>query len=380
MKNNLFRYKDGVWTGLDWPEEKKSKVQIILVFADRFLLEEGKVYHELKIHFKNADIVTCSTAGEIYDRLVEENSAVSIAIEFEKTPYFLSKGNVQDFNDSIDLGSHTAAILPKENLKYVFVISDGNLVNGEALLNGIQYSINNEVIVSGGLAGDSDRFQKTIVGLNEDIREGNVVLLGLYGNHIKAGVGVEAGWDVFGPEKNITKSNGNVLSEIDNTNALDLYKTYLGKYADQLPSSALLFPISIKSNESENYLIRTILSIDEIKKEMKFAGDVPKGSTIRFMKSNFDRLIHAASGAETSLLNQLNGTNPELVIVTSCVGRKIVLAERIDEEVEAATDRMPSGATIAGFFSYGEIAPNGQLSKSYLHNQTITITAFAELQ
>ncbi len=379
MKNSIIKYKEGVWTGLDLSEDAKSAFQIILVFADRLILEEGKVYQQLKNNFKTADIITCSTAGEIYSRIVEEDAAVSIAIEFQRTPAFLSKGNINDFKNSYELGVFTAKNLPTENLTFVFVISDGNLINGEALVNGIQQSINKEVIVSGGLAGDAGRFQKTLVGLNEDMREGNVVLMGLYGNHIKVGVGVEAGWDVFGPEKVITKSNGNILSEIDHSNALDLYKLYLGKYAEQLPSSALLFPISIKSKDSENFLIRTILSIDEKKKEMKFAGDVPEGSVIRFMKSNFDRLINAASNAETSLLNQLNGIKPELVIVTSCVGRKIVLSDRIEEEVEAATDRLPSNAVIAGFFSYGEIAPNGQLTKSHLHNQTITITAFAEL-
>lgn len=380
MNNIIIRYKEGEWTGLPLSDETKAGVQVLLVFAERFLLEEGIVFQQLKSLFPKAHIITCSTAGEIYNRVAEENTAICVAMEFERTPIAVSKGNIYNHPDSKELGQQIADQLPKEDLKYVLVISDGNLINGDALLSGIQSVLPDGVLISGGLAGDAGRFQKTLVGLNDDIREGNIVLLGLYGNHIKVAIGVEGGWDVFGPEKTITKSQGNILSEIDQTNALDLYKTYLGKYAEQLPSSALFFPISMKLDDSDSYLMRTILAIDEKKKEMTFAGDVPEGSVIRFMKSNFDRLINAASDAETSLLHQLNGTPAELVLVTSCVGRKIVLSDRVEEEVEAATDRMPANAIVTGFFSYGEIAPNGMGNKSHLHNQTITITAFAELR
>ena len=379
MNNNIIQYKEGEWTGLELPEDIKSGVQVILVFADRFIVEEGVVLQQLKSHFSNAEIITCSSAGEINNRVAEENSAVCIAIQFEKTTLSLSKGNINDYGNSYELGKHAASNLPSENLQYVLMISDGNIVNGEALIEGIQSLLDEKVLISGGLAGDSNRFQKTLVGLNDDIREGNVVLLGLYGNQIKVASGIEGGWDLFGPEKTITKSKGNILHEIDNTSALDLYKTYLGKYADQLPASALLFPLSVKPNNSDDFLVRTILGIDENKKEMKFAGDVPEGSVVRFMKSNVDRLINAASEAESKLITQMNGISPELVLIVSCVGRKIVLSERIEEEVEAATDRFSSEVTIAGFFSYGEIAPPDEKKRSRLHNQTITITAFAEL-
>lgn len=379
MKNHTIQYKEGKWTGLDFPEENKAKVQVVLVFADRFIVEDGLVQQHLKTHFKNAEIITCSSAGEINHRAAEEGTALCTAIQFEKTTIAVSKGNIYDCRNSYALGVQVASALPKNNLKFVLLISDGNLVNGDALLEGVQSLTNEEVLISGGLAGDSNRFQKTLVGLNDDIREGNIVMLGLYGNHIKVATGIEGGWDVFGPEKLITKSSGNMLSEIDNTNALDLYKTYLGKYADQLPSSALLFPLSVKPNHSDNFLVRTILSIDENSKQMKFAGDVPEGSVVRFMKSNFDRLINAASEAESKLILQMNEVKPELVLVISCVGRKIVLSDRIEEEVEAATDRFSTDTTIAGFFSYGEIAPPEQQKRSRLHNQTITITAFAEL-
>jgi len=380
MQSEVLNYKNEQWDGLVNFPFSKQEVQLIICFADRALLEKGTLFSTLKKEFVNARIITCSTAGEISGRNVENNSAVIMAIKFDKTIFNISKGNIKDEKNSFDLGKNTANLLSKEELKYVLILSDGNLVNGDELIEGIQSALDPAVIVSGGIAGDGDRFQKTFVGLDSDISEGNVVLLGLYGTHILVGTNYQGGWDVFGPEKIITRSNGNILYEIDNENALDLYKKYLGKYASELPSSALLFPLSIKSENSNNFIVRTILSIDETNKSMKFAGNLPQGSIVRFMKSNFDRLVLAASEAGIKATANLeNDVKANLAIVVSCVGRKIVLSDRIGEEVEAAIDNISEGAKIAGFFSYGEIAPQDKAHRSYLHNQTITITTLAEL-
>jgi hypothetical protein len=383
MKSNVVYFKNGQWNGLDNLENEKSAVQIILVFAERSLLENDSLVKQLKSSYINANVITCSTAGEINNRQVEENTAVCVAMSFEKTAYNFAVGNISQHKNSFDLGKDTASKLPAEDLKYIFVISDGGLINGDEITMGIQASVNDSVLISGGLAGDGANFQRTLVGFDENIQAGNVVLMGLYGDHIKVGTGFKGGWDVFGPERTITKSDGNVLFEIDNENALDMYKMYLGKYAEGLPSSALLFPISIKSENNDFFIVRTILSVDEKNKTMTFAGNLPQGSVVRFMKSNFDRLVQAASEAGTSATLNLGDNIPaELAIIVSCVGRKLVLMDRIEEEVEAAIDNITPGATVAGFFSYGEIAPQADSKKSHfshLHNQTITITTFAEL-
>jgi hypothetical protein len=228
------------------------------------------------------------------------------------------------------------------------------------------------------LAGDAARFQKTLVGLDNQIEEGNVVLLGLYGNHLRVSTGVSGGWDPFGPERTITKSKGSMLMEIDGSNALELYKKYLGKYADELPASALLFPMSVQMGDNDAYIVRTILSIDEDKGTMKFAGTMPEGAKVRFMKSNPDRLIDAALTAGTQATDRIKKEDCSLALIVSCVGRKLVLADRIEEEVEAVTEELLSHTSVTGFFSYGEIAPQENSVRSQLHNQTITVTLFSE--
>ncbi len=378
MKSVAFTYKENNWEGLVEASTQLPKAQLLLVFADRKLLEKNIFNKELAANFNNARIIYCSTAGEIYDRKVQHSSASCVAIQLDKTAFSVQSNNIKNFENSYLLGKSTAALLDPKDLKYIMIISDGNIINGDDVLKGIQEVIDPSVIISGGLAGDGDRFQKTLVGIEENVVEGNIVLLGLYGNHIQISTGIKGGWDIFGPEREVTKAEGNVLYEIDQTNALDLYKKYLGKYADELPGSALLFPISLKVSESDLSIVRTILSVDEEKKSMTFAGNLPNGSKIRFMKSNFDRLITAASEAGVEANANISNHSPDLTLIVSCVGRKIVLSNRVEEEVEAATEGLPNTGAIIGFYSYGEIAPMKKNPHSFLHNQTLTVTTFSE--
>jgi len=356
-----------------------NKCHLIIGFGEKRLLLEQPIYNDLKKKFPNATIALCSTAGEIFSSEVLNDSLILTAIEFEKTTVQSTSINISQYNSSFDAGVALIQKLDQTDLKYVFVLSDGGMVNGSELVRGIESIINNKVPVTGGLAGDGANFQSTLVGLNEKPKTGNILAVGLYGNNIKIGHGSMGGWEMFGLEKKITKSISNELFEIDNANALDIYKEYLGKYANELPSSALLFPLSIKLNESENPIVRTILSINNETKSMIFAGDVPEGSKVRFMKANFDKLIDAASDAAESSLVNLKEGKPKLAILISCVGRKIILDKRIDEEVEAVINVLGTDAVITGFYSYGEISPLQPNTKCELHNQTMTITTFDEI-
>lgn len=380
MKAHIIKYKNKNWFGFESFPFDKSDVQVVIVFAERKLLENNTIYTKLHNEFPNANIIMSSTAGEISAVDIDENTAICTCINFKQTPVAFSVDNIAKYKDSFLLGKALVQKIPKDNLAYLFVLSDGNLINGDELVKGLHSTIAPNVVVTGGLAGDADRFKKTMVGINEDVKIGNVALMGLYGKNIKVGTAFKGGWDMFGPEKIITKSVGNVLYDIDNECALDLYKKYLGKYADSLPSSALLFPISMKSADNELSIVRTILSIDEKNKTMTFAGSIPEGSRIRLMKSNFDRLVYAASEAGEEAVQSLGkNIKADVAIIISCIGRKIILADRAEEEVHAAIEHFSPDTTVAGFFSYGEVAPYKHTNTSFLHNQTITITTFAEV-
>ncbi|RJQ51925.1 MAG: hypothetical protein C4530_19405, partial [Desulfobacteraceae bacterium] len=186
------------------------------------------------------------------------------------------------------------------------------------------------------------------------------------------------GWDPFGPERLVTRSKGNVLYELDGQSALELYKRYLGEHAKELPASGLLFPLNMRTAESDSGVVRTILAVDEADQSMTFAGDVPEGAHVRLMKANFDHLVDGAIGAAQTSYEAIGSRSPELAILISCVGRKFILKQRVEEEVEGVQEVLGADTVLTGFYSYGEICPSAPRANCELHNQTMTITTFAE--
>ncbi|TFF34731.1 FIST signal transduction protein [Mucilaginibacter psychrotolerans] len=354
---------------------------MVLGFAGKEVLLSSNVYATLRADYPTGHIVLCSTAGEIYDDMVADDSLSVTALQFEQTELKAITLNIKDYQNSYEAGKALFSELSDVELSYVLLISDGGLVNGSQLVRGIEDVNQNRIPVTGGLAGDGDKFNFTLVGLNQPPAQGNIIAVGFYGEHLKIGHSSFGGWDIFGPEKKVTRSDANCLYEIDGKNALDIYKQYLGKYANELPGSALLFPLYVRTQNSDTSVVRTILSIDNLKQSMVFAGDIPEGSYIRFMKANFDKLIDAAAFAAVNAVTQFQPFEvgkPKFALLISCVGRKLILGKRIDEEVETIKEIFGPETMLSGFYSYGEISPLNPAAQCQLHNQTMTITTFNE--
>ncbi len=349
--------------------------QLILVFAGIDIIEHCNYYNALHQVYPSASIVLVSTSGEIHHNELFENSASATVIEFEKTPIRIStKENIAG-RDAEQIGVEITNDLLADDLKHILLFSEGGHMNGDHLIAGISANLPKHIAVTGGLAGDSARFAKTTMGLNNTLSENMVVAIGLYGEAIEIGFGSNDGWDLFGPLRLVTKAEENTLYDLDDTNALALYKKYLGERANELPGAALLFPLCILKPDGTR-LVRTILSINEEDQSMIFAGNVPVGSKVQFMMANFDRVIESASNAASKSRIHENEV-PELTLMVSCVGRKLVMQNRTEEEIEAVAETFDDKSTFCGFYSNGEICPSTDGVNS-LHNQTMTITTFKE--
>lgn len=379
MKTTQLHYQSGKWSKIPTTNEvNPSNAQLVLVFGAGIVVSDPEVYAYIKKLFPQADVVSCSTSGEILADNVYDDTAVVTAIELEKSSVKSVLQKVSSGVNSYETGKFIMQQLNAENLATILVISEGSFINGSELVNGLNEVNTNEVPITGGLAGDAARFEKTQVGLNAPATEGNIVAIGFYGHAVQIGHSSFGGWDEFGKERVITKSDKNVLYEIDGESALDLYKQYLGPYVDELPGSALLFPLSMRSDDSGTNLVRTILTIDEEKKTMTFAGNLPEGSRVRLMKANFEKIIEGSSIAASKSVERGEKQHPDLAILISCVGRKLILQDRTAEEVQAARNIFGEATSITGFYSYGEISPFNPHTNCELHNQTMTITTFSE--
>jgi hypothetical protein len=360
------------------PAGSESSFQLVIIFGSTSLMKAGRGFKELREAYPSAQFFGCSTAGEIFGTEVKDDTLVATAVNFEATQIEGTQINIRDFKNSHLMGEHLANSLKKENLVHVIVLSEGLNINGSALVNGLISNLPKNVTVTGGLSGDGERFGETLVLWGDQARNDSIAILGLYGSRLKIGYGSLGGWDPFGPDRLITSSMGNILYELDGKSALELYKKYLGEHAQGLPATGLLFPLSLRTRERQNGIVRTILSVNETDQSMTFAGDVPEGSFARLMKANFDRLIDGSIEAAKTSNQALGSSSADLAILISCVGRKMVLKQRVEEEVEGVRDILGSSTVLAGFYSYGEISPFEPGAKCELHNQTMTITTLSE--
>lgn len=369
------------WTAADgWKPAQAGRLaaaQLVIAFGASSALRDGACLRTLTEVYPRAALVGCSTAGEISGTRVSDESVVATAVELRHAGVRTVLRPLEDAEASHDVGRALAEELDGADLAHVLVLSEGLQVNGSSLVRGLVGALPRTVQVTGGLAGDGERFGETFVFLGPRPLRGHVAAVGFYGSGLRIGYGSLGGWDPFGPERLVTRSEGNVLFELDGRSALELYKKYLGDYARDLPASALLFPLALRSDDGDG-VVRTVLSIDERQGTMTFAGDLPEGSYARLMKANFERLIDGATLAARTSYDALGSVSPELALLISCVGRRMVLRQRIEEEVESVREVFGDGTVLTGFYSYGEISPFTPTARCELHNQTMTITTFRE--
>ncbi len=356
-----------------------DSAQLVILFGNRSLLEREQRLEEISSAYPNALVFGCSTGGEILDTRVFDGSLALTAVHFEKTRIASACVNRHDASNSYDIGKRLAKAIDHENLTHTLVLTDGLNVNGSELAMGIDQNLPKGTAVTGGLAGDGMDFGQTCIVYEGKALKDSAGIVGFYGDQLAVGYGSLGGWDPFGPERLVTKSEGNVLFELDGRSALDLYKQYLGEDASGLPASGVKFPLSIRSDEHDTSLVRTILAVSQEEGSVTFAGDVPEGWCARLMKANVDHLVEGASMAAEKCHEAMGLANADLGILISCVGRRPVLKQRIEEEIEAVSDIVGESASLTGFYSYGEIAPFSQGSESKMHNQTMTVTTFREL-
>ncbi|WP_298473856.1 FIST N-terminal domain-containing protein [uncultured Maribacter sp.] len=351
---------------------------LVLVFGNRFLLENENIYEEIRSIYPNGEIVFGSTSGEILGDSVMDNTLCLTAIEFQKSSFVVKKANIKTYNGNVELlGTELLKKLPEENLRHIFVVSEGSTINGSTLIMGLEKFLSKKVTISGGLCGDDSRFEKTIASYNNNPKEGEIIVIGLYGESLEVSCANYGGWTAFGPERIVTKSENNVLFELDEKPALDLYKQYLGDKVKDLPEAALLYPLSVKVKDQEETIVRTILNINEKENSMTLAGDIPEGSIVQLMMSTVDDIVEGAyTAAEYAMRDRK--AKPELALLVSCVGRKLVMDQRSEEEVEEVIEVIGNQAKVSGFYSYGEMAPFAGQNKCRLHNQTMTLTLISE--
>jgi len=355
-----------------------GSAQVVFLFGSTEQVIASGSIELLRRTYPKAHLVGCSTSGEIHDVRILDDTVVITAVAFEHSRVATSRVPIDGLDGSFDAGKRLIQSLDPHGLRHVFVLSEGLKVNASELVRGLDDARPNGVTTSGGCAGDGNRLRTTHVWCDAEPEESTAVALGFYGERLQVGVSAFGGWRPFGPDRLITKSRQNVVYEFDGRPALALYKRYLGKYADELPASGLMFPLELRAGDEGESVMRALLGIDEEAQSITYAGNVPEGARARFMFGRHEDLIAGAHLAARQTRDLLDDAPPDLSLVVSCNGRRYLLKQRTEEELEAARESLGRSTAMAGFYSYGEIAPAKNGGRTELHNETMTITSLSE--
>jgi hypothetical protein len=374
-----------VWSPTDsWstalPSTPDDQPQLILTFGS-VDAPDAHWFAQIAALWPQAQHVYCSGGGQIVDGTVDDDRAVVTVVQFDRATVHAVVRDEANLHNSASLGDEIGqALAGTPDLNHVLVFAEGLVLNAAAFIAALNSALPTTVKVSGGLASNGIALTRNAVGLNGPPSAGRIVAIGLAGESLVIGTGSVGGWDFFGPERVVTRSETAVVYELDGENALSVYKRYLGEFASELPGIALLFPLAVWTHADGPVAVRTILAIDEDTGALRFAGDIPEGSTVRLMRTTTDKLIDGAASAARLAANLADAVAPSLTLCISCIGRRAVMRSRVEEELDEVV--LASGhAPVIGFYSNGEIAPptDGRtFAQAVLHNQTMTVTTIGE--
>ena len=369
------------------PAELATQVQalndfpadLLLVFAAVDYFKNADLANVLRQVAPKAALLGCSTAGEISPDGVDDATCVISAVRFGQSQLCQAATELSSMEDSFAAGQRLGQQLAGSTPAAILLFGPGVQINGSALVDGLASVVGREIPITGGLAGDGGAFQQTFTLGNAGVSDRQVVAVALSGDTLSFGHGSFGGWEPFGPARRVTRCVGNVLYELDGEPALEVYKRYLGEHAKGLPASGLLFPFAMLGADHDAIgLIRTILGVDEASGSLTLAGEINQDGYLKLMHASTDKLVNGAEAAAEAAAGMADNRGESLAILVSCVGRKLVMGGRVDEEVEAVADVLGKNAVLTGFYSYGEISPFTPELLCKLHNQTMTITCIGE--
>jgi len=352
---------------------------LLVVFGAPEYFAPGTLADTLGGLFPAATLFGCSTAGEITAQGVDDGTCTLTAVRFDRARLTRGSAALAGMEDSFAAGARLARQLLDPALKAVLVLGPGVQINGSALVDGMTSILGTAIPITGGLAGDGGAFRRTFTLGHEGVADDRVVGIGLCGDGVRFAHGSFGGWEPFGPARRVTRCAGNVLYELDGEPALAVYKRYLGDHARDLPASGLLFPFAMLGDDHNAIgLIRTILGVDEASGSLTLAGELNADGYLKLMHASTDKLVNGAEAAAEAVTDMLADRGAGLALLVSCVGRKLVMGGRVDEEVEAVGEVLGRATVLSGFYSYGEISPFTPGASCKLHNQTMTITYLGE--
>lgn len=380
-------------TGLASMNMYNKKIDLAIVFSS-IDLSYPKLLKTISLYLEErVPIIGCSGAAIISNQGIFKHALTVMLLRLPKGVYF-NTAFVKDIRTKMDLSA--GGELGKR-LLYGFkgarrvlsvIFSDGLTEEGPNLIYGLQEKLGKSFPLVGASASDNMRFLKSYVYFNQEMLSDSAVGI-LWGGKLNFGLGIKHGWKPLGRPRTVTRSEGNIVYEIDNSPAIKIYEEYLARNISELQKElkriSILYPIGIYLPGEEEYLLRNILSVEK-DGSLRFQGNVIQGSLVRLMIGTKESCLtatkaavdEAKKGLTSPIIDFKKESMNNFVLVFDSVSRYILLRRDANKELEIIKETMGEKTPIIGLYTYGEQAPLRAVSyqgQTYFHNQTIAILA-----
>jgi hypothetical protein len=349
---------------------------LVMLFGPASALTDTAALAPLRRHLPHSCWMAAAAPAIVAGRQAHDDGLSATVVRFDRTRVRRFQTDIGPDRSETTAARHLAAALADSpGLAAVLVMVDALQVDGPALVEALVAALPAGLPVAGGLGGDGTAAAGTG---NDGTPQGSVCVIGLYGAHVHMARACRGGSIGFGPRRLVTRSEGQTVLDIDAQPALTLYREYLGRYADGLPEAASHFPLTVFRHGGDHHgVIRYVLDIDPARQSIRVAGDIPTGSQVQLSRAGRSELLDGAEQAARQVAPRLPADRPVLNLVVSCVGRRHVLGEQTEDELEPFDDHLPDGSLQVGFYSFGEISSiDGQ--RCEMHNMTFTAAALWE--
>ena len=367
-------------------DKTDGKADVLLVFA-AMRFEHKALLSGINAVAGEVPMVGGTTAGEISPEGFSEGSVVVMAITSSMLSFDSGIGLHMSNDEDTCARSLIADIFTDaviEEASSLLVFPNGMGGDGLRVLKGLQDVLGKNFEIVGGYLGDDMRFKHTFQYFNGKVyRDAIVGLLVSLKGDVRTSIGVRSGFESIGNSFYCTSSEGNVVKEFDNVSALGLYREFLGEERfRRLPGICMEYPFGLidenAGSSGERYFqLRCGLNVDKKNGTITFAASIPEGSAVTLTSASRGDVINGAREAAQQAMKRLRGVKPELIVMFSCVGRKLVLGRRTSEEVEVVRKCLGYDVPIIGFYTYGEIGPIDssveKLAEAKFHNETVVL-------
>ena len=263
-----------------------------------------------------------------------------------------------------------------QSVRLAVTVPEGLGIQMKVVIDAIHDGVGPDATVCGGLAGDQVQFQQTYQFCNGRVYSDAVPVLVLAGP-LRVATGVDSGWVPVGEDHWLTKTDGQVIFEIDGEPVKDVWTKYFGSFDIRGSRNQFcIYPDGAEGRESREYYLCAPSHFQD-DGSLVTLNPIIQDGRIRFSDATRDQVLGGASHSASSAQAGFAGT-PDAALVFSCAGRHALLGTRIGSEIGLLQEHIGYGVPTIGFYTYGEICPLPGSSTPYAHGTTFVTVLIGE--